>query len=65
MREEIHAHEPRRIPLILAPERRGRWGALLNYRLRMVFAGHVGRRYRPPGEMHARLAALLERMAIL
>jgi hypothetical protein len=38
---------------------------LLDYRFEWMFAGHGGRRYVPPGEMHAPLAALLERMAIL
>jgi len=37
---------------------------LLNYRFEWVFAGHGGSRYVPSFEMHARLEALLERMAI-
>jgi hypothetical protein len=39
---------------------------LLTYRSGMAFAGHGGRRYvRAPAKMHARLAALLERMTKL
>jgi glyoxylase-like metal-dependent hydrolase (beta-lactamase superfamily II) len=36
---------------------------LLDYRFEWVFAGHGGSRYLPSSEMHARLKALLERMA--
>jgi glyoxylase-like metal-dependent hydrolase (beta-lactamase superfamily II) len=36
---------------------------LLNYRFQWVFAGHGGSRYLASIEMHARLEALLERMA--
>jgi glyoxylase-like metal-dependent hydrolase (beta-lactamase superfamily II) len=35
---------------------------LLDYPFEWVFAGHGGSRYLPPGEMHARLRALLARM---
>jgi glyoxylase-like metal-dependent hydrolase (beta-lactamase superfamily II) len=36
---------------------------LLDYRFEWVFAGHGGSRYLPSGDMHARLEALLDRMA--
>jgi glyoxylase-like metal-dependent hydrolase (beta-lactamase superfamily II) len=45
------------------PEQLRSLAKLLDYPFEWVFAGHGGSRYLPPGEMHARLKALLERMA--
>jgi len=45
------------------PEQLRSLARLLDYPFEWVFAGHGGSRYLPPGEMHARLRALLARMA--
>jgi glyoxylase-like metal-dependent hydrolase (beta-lactamase superfamily II) len=45
------------------PEQLRSLAKLLDYPFEWVFAGHGGSRYLPSGEMHARLKALLERMA--
>jgi glyoxylase-like metal-dependent hydrolase (beta-lactamase superfamily II) len=45
------------------PEQRRSLARILHYRFEWVFAGHGGSRYLPPDDMHARLEALLARMA--